>query len=170
MSNLSLFDIGIEFYALADLMEDEYDHETGELINKDKEIAELFENLKLTFEDKMDNCQRYCLTLDGEAEILANEIKRLQAKKKALENKKDRLRTMMLSALRTSALPKLKTSLYSFSIRKSESVNIIDEDLISRNYLKIKYEADKTKIKKAIKDGETVDGAVLATNESLGVR
>lgn len=170
MTNLSLFDISMEFYALNDLMQDEFDEETGELINKDEQIQELFNGLKLTFEEKLDNSQRYCLLLDSEADILDKEIKRLQAKKKAVTNKKDRLKTMMLNAIKTSGETKFKTPLYSFSIRKSESVNVIDEDLIARNFLKISYSADKTKIKKAIKEGATVEGCQLVENESLSIR
>lgn len=169
-TNLSLFDIGTEFYALADLMEEEFDNETGELINKDEEIKKLFSELKGSFEDKLNNSHRYCLALNGEEEVLAKEIKRLQAKKSAITNKKDRLKKMMLSALQVSAIPKLTTEFYSFSVRKSESVNVIDEELINRKFLKISYSADKTKIKKSIKDGVPVEGAEIVKNESLNIR
>jgi phage host-nuclease inhibitor protein Gam len=150
--SLSLFDISMEFYALKDLMEDEFDQESGELINKDNEIIELFDNLKLTMEDKFDNCQRYCLTLDGEADILDKEIKRLSLKKQALNNKKDRLKNLMQNAMIVTGLTKFKTSLYSFNIKDSESLEVLDIDNIPREFLRIKKEADKTAIKKAIKD------------------
>lgn len=169
MSNLSLFDLSMEFYALNDLMQDEYDEQTGELINKDKDIEELYQGIKLSLEDKLDNSQRYFLTLDGEAEILDKEIKRLQTKKTALNNKKDRLKSMMLSALQVSGHEKLKTSLYNFGTRKSTSVEANEEEL-KREYLKISYSADKNKIGKVLKSGGTVDGAKLVEKTNLNVR
>lgn len=169
-SNLSLFDIGTEFYALADLMEDEFDEETGELIDKSEAIRQLFTNLKMSFEEKLDNSQRFILTLKGEQETLDKEIKRLQAKKTALKNKEERLKNMMLSALEVSGMDKIKTSLYSFSVGKSEAVQVVNDDEIPRSFLKISYSADKVKIKKAIKDGAAIDGCKLVENKSLRVR
>lgn len=169
MSNLSLFDLSLEFYALNDLMQDEYDEETGELIDKSEAIEQLYNGIKLSLEDKLDNSKRYLLTLDGETDILDAEIKRLQAKKKALSNKADRLKAMMLNALEIAG-GKIKTPLYSFSIRTTESVTVLDDQQIPRSFLKIKYEADKTKIKKAIKEGATVEGAKLSEKKSLNVR
>lgn len=172
MSSLSLFNIGLEYRALFDLIENdlEVNEETGEIADNSEQFKQLFEGLNTTFEDKLDNCQRYCITLDGEAEILANEIKRLQARKKAIENKKDRLRKEMLSAIKVSGNEKIKTSLYSFNIKHSEAVSVTNEDLLERKYLRMKFEADKTKIKEAIKNGEVVEGASLVQNESLTVK
>ena len=97
---LSLFDLSQEFYALKDLIDNdmEVDDETGEITDNSKLLEELFQNLSLTMEDKFDNSQRYILTLSGGADILDKEIKRLQDKKVALNNKADRLKTMMLNA------------------------------------------------------------------------
>lgn len=170
MPNLSLFNISMEFHALNDLLEDEFDQETGELIDKSEEIKQLWSELDLNFKDKLDNCKRFIDTLDGEKEVLDKEIRRLQAKKKATVNKIDRLKVMMLNAIKTSGEKSIKTDFYTFSTRKSEAVKVIDEDLIARNFLKIKYEADKTKIKKAIKEGESVEGATIVENESLTIR
>ena len=168
MSNLSLFGIGLEYRALFDLIENdlEVNEETGEITDNSEQFKQLFNGLNTTFEDKLDNCQRYCITLDGEAEILANEIKRLQARKKAIENKKDRLKKEMLSAIKVSGNEKIKTSLYNFNIKHSEAVNIVDEDLLSRIYLRISYNADKTKLKRKTKNSE----AEKITNEDLLAR
>lgn len=172
MSALSLFDISTEFYALKDLIDNdlEVNEETGEVADNSELLKELFDGLKLTLEDKFDNCQRYCLALDGEADILDKEIKRLSLKKQALSNKKDRLKNLMLNAMNVSGLSKFKTSLYSFNIKNSESLEIESIDDIPREYLRIKKEADKIAIKKAIKDGLVIDGCKIVENKSLGVR
>lgn len=168
----SLFDLSLEFYALKDLMENDFevDEETGEFIDNTETINLLFDSLKLTFEEKLDNSQRYILTLNGEADILAKEIKRLQTKKTALENKADRLSEMMKNAILSSGENKFKTSLYSFNIKKTESVEVRDLDVIPRAYLRLKKEADKVAIKKALKNGDVIEGVYLSEKLSLGVK
>lgn len=168
----SLFDLSLEFYALKDLMENDFevDEETGEFIDNTETINNLFNGLKMTFEDKLDNSQRYILTLNGEADILAKEIKRLQAKKTALENKADRLSEMMKNAILSSGENKFKTSLYIFNIKKTESVEVRDLDVIPRAYLRLKKEADKVAIKKALKNGDVIEGVYLSEKLSLGVK
>lgn len=167
--SLSLFDISNEFFALKDLIDNdlEVDEETGEITDNSKILKELFDNLKMTLEDKLDNAQRYCLTLDGEADILDKEIKRLNAKKQALNNKKDRLKKIMLSTIENTGQSKFKTSLYSFNIKNSEALEVDSIDNIPREFLRIKKEADKTAIKKAIKDGLIIDGCKIVENKSL---
>lgn len=167
--SLSLFDISNEFFALKDLIDNdlEVNEETGEITDNSELLKELFDNLKMTLEDKLDNAQRYCLTLDGEADILDKEIKRLQAKKQALNNKKDRLRKIMLSTIENTGQSKFKTSLYSFNIKNSEALEVESIDNIPREFLRIKKEADKTAIKKAIKDGLFIEGCKIVENKSL---
>ena len=170
--SLSLFNISSEFYALRDLIENdlEVNEETGEIEDNSELLNKLFEELSLTMEDKFDNTQRYVLTLNGEADILDKEIKRLQAKKKAIENKADRLKSMMQNALNVAGLEKFKTPLYSFNIKTSESLEVESIDNIPREFLRIKKEADKLAIKKAIKDGLVIDGCKIVVNKNLGVK
>lgn len=170
-TNISLFHLGMEFYALRDLLEsEEFDQETGELINREDELNDLYNNLTVTFENKLDNSHRYCLMLDGQVDTLDKEIKRLQAKKTAIKNNKERLKSMMLNAIKTSNQDKIKTDLYSFNIRKSEAVNILDEEQIGRKYMKATYKISLSDIKKDIKDGVEVAGAEIKKNESLNIK
>ena len=150
----SLFDLSLEFFALKDLIDNdlEVNEETGEITDNTEILNKLFNDLSLSFEDKLDNSQRYCLTLEGEADILAKEIKRLQGKKQALENRADRLNKMMMNAILSSGQSKVKTSLYSFSIKTSESVEIRDLDEVPREFLRIKKEANKVQLKKVLKE------------------
>lgn len=58
------------------------------------------------------------------------------------------------------------------SYRKSDSVNIENIDIIPKEFIKEKVEisADKTEIKKAIKNGHSVDGAILVTNLNMQIK
>jgi len=170
MTDLSLFHIGMEYHALRDLLESNEVDENGVFIDNTKELNELYDNLSVTFENKLDNSQRYCLMLDGQVYTLDKEIKRLQAKKTAIKNNKERLKSMMLNAIKTSNQSKIKTDLYSFNIRKSEAVNILDEEKIGRKYMKATYKISLSDIKKDIKDGVEVAGAKIKKNESLNIK
>lgn len=170
-TDISLFHLGMEYIGLRDLLEEnEINEETGEFIDNTEELNDLYNNLTVTFENKLDNSQRYCLMLDGQADTLDKEIKRLQAKKTAIKNNKERLKVMMLNAIKTSGKDKFKTDLFNFSIRKSEAVNILDEEQIGRKYMKATYKISLSDIKKDIKDGVEVAGAEIKKNESLGVK
>lgn len=151
-SNKSLFSISLEYQAILDLIENdlEINEETGEITDNSQLLNDLFNELKLSFEDKLDNSQRYILTLKGEQDILDKEIKRLQAKKTALKNKEDSLKRLMLNALSESGETSFKTSLYSFIIKESEAISIVNEEELERKYMRISYEPDKVKIKEAI--------------------
>lgn len=58
----------------------------------------------------------------------------------------------MLSTIENTGQSKFKTSLYSFNIKNSEALEVESIDNIPREFLRIKKEADKTAIKKALKD------------------
>lgn len=151
-SNKSLFDLSLEYTAILDLLENdlEYDEETGVIVDNSQLLNDLFNELNMDFKDKLDNSQRYILTLKGEQDILDKEIKRLQAKKTALKNKEDNLKRLMLNALAESGETNFKTSLYSFIIKESEAISIVNEEELERKYMRISYEPDKVKIKEAI--------------------
>ena len=167
----SLFDISLEYAGLLDLANDiEYDHETGEVIDNSEQLTELFDEIADDLGNKLNNCQYVLKQLKSNEDMLADEIKRLQSKKTALKNNQDRLKKMMLNAMKFTEQDKIKTDLFSFSIRKSEAVQVESIDNIPRSLLKIKKEADKTKIKKFIKDGNEIEGVKIVENESLGVR
>lgn len=169
---MRLFDFATEFKTLIDLVENdlEVNSETGEITDNSVLFEALFDTLELNFSEKMNNTQRLVLSLEGEADVLANEIKRLQARKTALLNKVERVNDLMLNALNAMPDNKLKTGLYSFSIRTSEVIQISDIDEIPRAYLRLKKEADKVAIKKALKEGLIIDGCELKINKNLGVR
>jgi len=76
----------------------------------------------------------------------------------------------MKNAIVSSGETKIKTDLFSFFIRDSEALSIADEDNIPRQFLRIKKEVDKVAIKKAIKDGEEIEGCYIVKNRSLGVK
>ena len=165
----SLFEIGVNYQVLNDLMNDvSFDSETGEIINEDEAIQSLFNDIEDELSTKLDSANYIIKQNKSNADMLRAEAKRLTSKAVALDNKTKVLKSLMLGAL-TLAGGKLKTDKFSFYTMNSKSVDA-DENELSREWLKIKYEADKTKIKKALLDGATIDGAKIIEKQSIGVR
>jgi hypothetical protein len=63
-----------------------------------------------------------------------------------------------------------ETPLAKLSTRKSQAVDVLDEQLIPADFWVIKKEVSKSTISQAIKDGAEVPGAQMKDNISLSIR
>ena len=169
MSNL--FDLNQQFYTLRDILENdvEFNEETGEIIDNSETINKLFEELELSLNDKLDNCQKWILENSAKVEALKKESKRLESKYKAIENKTDRLKELMKLSLVASGKT-IKTDIFTFSLRKSKAVQVADENELPRNYVRIEKKPDKKAIKEALENGIEIPGCSFAENVSLSVK
>jgi hypothetical protein len=109
---------------------------------------------------------------ESDIDVIAAEIKRLQALKKSKENTIERLKSSVENAMVMFGIESISTATTVLSLRKSESVEITDESLLPKKYIaeKVTYSPDKNSIKSAIKAGENVPGASLKTNQNLQVK
>ena len=108
-----------------------------------------------------------------EADLLAYkaEKERIEKKMKTCQNAIDRMKNAVMGFMSATGLKKAKAGTFDLTIRKSESVNILDESMISEEFLVPQQpKINKAGIKKALKEGREVSGAVLAENNSLVVR
>lgn len=170
---MKIYDIAEEFRTLRDLAENEqYDSETGEIVDDSQTIKELFDSLCVTLSDKLEGCAYILNELELQSDALKREAKRLNERAKRLDNNHASLKSLMLSALVELPDGKLKTQKFTFSTRKSESVNIVEGFNMQGKYSRVKtiYEPDKVAIKEAIKAGECVIGAELVENRTLIIK
>lgn len=168
---MTLFNHAEEFKALNELLKtDEFNEETGEIINNDEAIKQLFEELALGLGDKLNNSQRYIIDTLSQADTLKSEAKRLNERAKVLANKADRVKGLMKDAIIATGVSKLKTDLFNFSIRVSKSVQVTDVEELPREYVKMTRTANKTAIKEAILDGAEIVGCSIVENKSLNAR
>lgn len=66
---------------------------------------------------------------------------------------------------------KFKTNRVAVSYRKSEVVECSDLSKVSEQFLRFKDpELDKTAVKKALKNGETVEGCSLVEKQNMTIR
>lgn len=139
------------------------DFETGEIID-----VERLEALQMEFDSKVEGIALWIKSLVAEAKMVKEEKDNLATRQKACENKAESLKEYLASALGGE---KFKTSKVSISYRKSKSVEVEDISLLDDDYLKFKEpEADKTKIKKALKDGIELEGVILVEKNNIQIK
>ena len=170
---IGLFQLTEESRALYELSNElEINEETGEVIDNTETLKQLFEEWEGNFIDKLDSCQYIRKELESNAELLATEIKRLQARKKALENRAERLRALMCDSMVISGETKLKGK-HSFSIGTRKSL-FIDEnatpEFFNQEYVRTIKEFDKKKITEDLKAGATIEGAKMIEKINFSIR
>ena len=150
------------------------DPETGEILD-----AEKLDALQMEREKKLEGVALWVKDLKAEAEAVKAEADKLNARKKALENKIDGLKNWLLMALDGEKLNTPRCKVYQ---THSQRVAIVgdEKDLIAwlerntedpREFIRYKEpELRKDEIKKALKDGEKIEYAKLEETESVVIK
>ena len=160
--SMSIYDIDAAIISLIDT-------ETGEVTDE-----EAFDALQMERDVKVENIGLYFKDLTAEAKAIKEEEASLSARRKAVENKAERLKHLLDYALNGDkfSTPRLKVS-----YRKSSTVELKEgftawaeehaDDLLT--YLEPK--PNKTAIKAAIKDGRVPDDmATIETHENISIK
>lgn len=142
----------------------EIDPETGEVLN-----AQDLDDLKVAREDKIESVGLWVKELEAEKEAVKNEKNRFTEREKVLGNKIESLKGYLSYALNGE---KFSTPRIVMSYRKSESVNITNENAIEDKYCNISVvrKPDKTAIKDALKKGAEIVGAELVEKHNLQIK
>jgi len=148
------------------------DMESGEIIDVEK-----LSSLQMERDRKLEGVALWIKDMKAEAAAVKEEADKLTARKKALDNKMEALKTWLLIALEGG---KLKTHRCNVYQTHSQRVNVPDEaGLISflqthddpEKFLRFREpELRKDEIKKALKDGFVIPGAVLEETESVVIK
>ena len=159
----SLYELTNDYSRLLELSDEEITEE---------EKVELQEIIYNEIVGKSLNSYYYIQNTKSEIEMIKEEIKRLQAYKKTKENALERFKNYVTTCLQVIGKSKIDFGIGSFGLRKSSSVNILDESKIPKKFIRktIKLEPDKTAIKEAINNGLMVKGAEIQENQSLTVK
>ena len=124
------------------------------------------------FREKSLNYVKFMRSEELSIDAIDSEIDRLTAIKKAKTNKIKSLKDRLSNAMQFLGIDKYDLTLFNLSFRKSESVEVLEVELLDDEFKRSKtvVEADKTAIKKAIKDGRQVAGATIKESISLQVK
>jgi hypothetical protein len=97
------------------------------------------------------------------------EIKRLQALKKSNNNIITRLKNGLLTAV--NIYGKFEVGLTTFGTRKTSSVIVEDVNSLPKEYktIKVTEQANKAEIKKALKNGELIEGCEIVEGTNLKI-
>ncbi len=124
-------------------------------------IADTLEGMG--YHDKIAACVAAYKNIMAEVKAFSDESKRLDSRKKAIENKANHLRQYVLSSLEALQLSEGGTELHKAKLRKpSHSVLITNIELIPQAFKRVSVEPDKQAIAEALKKGESVEGAELS--------
>lgn len=141
----------------------EIDEETGEILN-----ANDLDNLELEKNEKIEQLCLWIKNLKSDASAYKAEKDSFAKKQKAAENKAESIKNYIAYIL---AGEKFKTDRVTVSYRRSEQVECPDMSLVDDDYLRFKEpELDKTKIKKALKEGVKVGGCMLVEKQNMQIK
>ena len=123
--------------------------------------------LEIEFADKIENCIGYIKNLRSEEEAVANEIRRLTARKRALQNKQDSIKEYTLSEIEQAERTGFSVGPHKARIAKSQDAVIVeDEHAVPDRFVEIVTKVDKRAILKWYKStGEIVAGTDIITDK-----
>ena len=147
------------------------DEDTGEIIDSAEEVSAKLEELEFDRAAKIENIALYIKNMESLVVSLKAEEKALADRRRAREKRIENLKNYLTSSMVAANENGIETSKVCISFRKSESV-VVNEALLDQKYFneKVTYTPDKTAIKKAIKDGATIDGAYIETKYNLQLK
>src|SRR5574343_345673 len=162
----ALFILATEYRALADKLHDTdideqtildtLEAESGDLVEKGKNVAAVFRNL------------------ESDAKQIKEAEQQLAERRKAIEKRAESLKQYLKTNMEIAGIHKIECPWFVVSIAHNpEAVTVDDESLIPRDYFKeipATYQLDKALVKSAIKDGYDVPGARLTRGTSLRIK
>lgn len=112
------------------------------------------------------------LQLNAWVEMADKEAKRVTAIKNAYKKTSETLKQRITDAMERYDIKEVKDATIKVSLRKSVQTIIDDLDQVPKQYKTVKVETtpDKTAIKKAIQEGELIEGAHLEEKNNLQIK
>jgi len=162
----ALFQLAAEHRALSDKLHDcdldeqtildTLEGESGDLVEKGKNVAAVFRNL------------------ESDAKQIKEAEQQLAERRKAIEARAASLKKYLHDNMLIAGITKIECPWFVVSIAKNpEALTVDDESLVPRDYFKeipASFVLDKVLCKQAIKDGFEVPGAHLSRGTSLRIK
>ena len=121
--------------------------------------------------NKLVNYGKFIKNTQSDIDGLDGEIKRLTAKKRALQSRADILKANMQMAMESHGIDKIANPIMPIRLQNSPaSVHICtNPESLPGEFVKVKYDADKTALVKALKDGMVIDGVELVQSKHIRI-
>lgn len=140
------------------------------ILSEEKTDQELIQVVQELLVSKIDSVASFRQSIDDQMDRIDSAIKQLKERKEFYEKKSERFDSYVLTCLNVSEKKSLNGDIYKISKRKSQSVEIYDEDNIPLDFIKIpeaKPQIMKAEISKALKAGEIIEGARIVEKETV---
>ena len=161
MSTMKLYEITDEARQLLQLVED------GEMT--EQEIADTLEGVQLEFNEKAEQIGYLLKNLEPFEGGIDAEIKRLQAKKKAIQNRGDSIREYLRINMEACGIKKIECPAFAITLRKPQpKAEVENEQALPDDYVTVKtsFAPDKRAILADLKAGKQIPGAKLQMGTS----
>lgn len=134
--------------------------------------ADTLESIDWTeqFEEKVENTAKVIKNKEASKKLIEEEIDRLTARYKSLDNDVVWLKKSMQEAFEITGHEKVKGLLFTVYMGKNQPSVVVDEDLLPKKYFVQKLTPDKTTIKELLNAGKKVKGATLQESRSLRIK
>jgi hypothetical protein len=163
---MKLFDITSQLLQLEDALENSEGVEESTLL----EAQAYLDGLKIERTEKIENCVALLKNWEALETAIKAEETALKARRESLEKRADWLKNYLAYCLEPGE--KLETAKCKISWRKSESIEILDEEKIPDEFFKteIVKKVDKKAIRDTLKAGGEVEGAELREKNNLIIK
>lgn len=143
---------------------------------EDGTLPEGFEDARAIVATKATAVAAYVLETERQADYLKTYAKEVTERAKTAEKRAAWLRQYLATHMAGAGITKIADERGLFSatldVGRDKSVDVFDADQVPSDYMRevVKYEADKTLIRKAIDDGFDVPGARVVARDRLTIR
>jgi|SRR5215469_437639 len=131
------------------------------------------DNVKMAVADKLRRYQGFFSFCEAQTSQCTSEIERLQNRKRAIENAKERLRTYLARAMDLHGVKRLDAGTVVFSLQpgRPKLPSDIDESKIPGEYIteEIVCKIDRAALKRALEGGAQIEGIELTVGDPFVV-
>jgi len=132
-------------------------------------LGQMLDNLEAEKDVKISNVCKYIKNQLAFAEAIKAEAKALTDRARSIANRAEWMKTVYLANSLNGE--KWEDANSKVSYRKSESVKLdVEPEKLPVEFQRVKVDADKTEIKKALKAGGAVAGASLITKQNIQIK
>lgn len=169
-NKMTLYSRIAELEKWEELFESCIDEETGEIIDSDV-LEQLKSELMEQIEKKSSGIVKYSKNRESLISQIDEEVKRLNAFKKSLKSRQENFEKYIIYCMDKLGKDKIETPNGVIKITDSEGVVIVDKEKVPAQYVTVKQEftEDKRAIKKAIKSGTKVPGAIIEKRKNVKI-
>ena len=154
----------MKLFEINDAIADLIDFETGEIMD-----IEAFDNLQMERQDKLTNIALLYKNMTSDAKQLKELEKEYSDRRKRCEKTAEWCKETLARELDGEKLEDEKKR-FKISWRKSEKVEITNEDIVPAEFVKQTISFDKLAMKDAMKNGNVIEGVQLVETQSIQIK